>query len=256
MIITCWASSDWLIWACPIPCPSLILFTLCKTRLEHWCHVSSQTLLLFHLQKNLTLQSAAWFTGGLWEILSGGGNVEPEWWWRNVLRSEQGLAISVRWDSWQKGLSRKNRLVTEGREEWSVLRPWDVVLSHPQEKKQPNFWRTWRRKGWYSCKWENGDEGTQRTLRPWAMGRISSACTWERLPQMSTFLPVKWGRWHSSSQLRSKRLYEMPKWDGAGGQGALPALNLEEMVTTFALWLELQTKEDRDSGTGSWALRG
>lgn len=132
--------------------------------------MSSQTLLLFHLQKSLVHQSAAWFTGGLWEILSEGGNVEPEWWWRNVLRSEQGLAISVRWDSWQKGLSRKNRLVTEGREERSVLRPWDAILSHPQEKKQPNFWRTWRRKGWYSCKAENGDEGTQKTLRPgpWA----------------------------------------------------------------------------------------
>lgn len=139
-----------------------------------------------------------------------------------------------------KGLGRKNRWQKEEKNKVSWGLGIQSSIIHRRRKSPAS---------------EGHGEGkadtavNQRTMRghrrhwdpgPWA--EVPSTCTWASLPQTSTFLPVKWGRWHSSSQLRSKRLYEMPKWDNAGGQGALPPVNLEQMVTIFAVWLELQTK--------------
>lgn len=121
--------------------PSFILFSFNMPRLEQWHHVTTKTLLFFHFQKHL-VQRWLCFTGEIWEILLEGGNVGPqcdgEMSWGRPCYCCLTAQAEMRW------LSRKNRLVTEEKNEVS-WGPWDPVLNHPQEERQPTFWRTWRK---------------------------------------------------------------------------------------------------------------
>lgn len=99
--------SDWLTWAHPIPFLSFIFFAFCKTRLEYWCYVSFQTLLLFHLPKSLvhyvifllhwgTLGNPFWRRKcGTWTVME----KHPEEWARPPFLSD-----GTGWDGGEEGL--------------------------------------------------------------------------------------------------------------------------------------------------------